>query len=148
MTTPNVQRLANRGLVMVAAITLSGTLIGGLAAGYFTNIGLSQQFANQRSAQIDDTRRGVYIDYLQVVQQAYLAGAGTVDEQQLRTKESVVLLIAGEEVRAVVPKLAESALNENGDIPAGQYESLRSDFIAASQRERADSVAVDLWPFW
>lgn len=136
------QREANRGARQVAVIALLAALGGGFVTSVFTYVGLAQQFANQRTAQIDDTRRGAYIEYLTIVQTAYQAGAGTVDEQQLRTKEAVVQLLAGDEVGAVVAELTQSAIDGSD-----AYVGLREIFIEGAQRERDEAATVKIFPW-
>lgn len=137
------QKEANRGALRVASIALVSALAGGIVTSGFTYLSLAQQFANQRSAQIDDTRRGTYIEYLQIIQTSYQADAGTVDEQQLRTKEAVVQLLAGEEVRAIVPDLTNAALDGSDE----QYIDARDRFIEAAQREREEAAEVIIFPW-
>ncbi len=142
MTSLDEQREANRGARHVAVIALLAALGGGIVTSTFTYLGVAQQFANQRTAQIDDTRRGAYIEYLRLVQSAYNAPAGA-DEQQLRISEAVVQLLAGAEVRAVMTDLTESAL-EGSET----YTDLRAKFIEAAQREREAAAQVDYIPFF
>ena len=142
-----LKREETRNARRIGWIALAASITGALVTSIFTYFGLAQQFANQRTAQIDDTRRSAYIEYLQVIQKAYLAGAGTVDEKDLQTKEAVVLLLAGSEVRVLVPELTKDALNVDGTITADSYTAARNNFIEAAQREREQAAQVKVIPW-
>jgi hypothetical protein len=141
------KREERRITLRAATRSAFAVVLGGLVTSVFTYLGLASQFANERNAQIEDTRRSAYVDYLQSVQAAYFAGAGTVNERELETKEALVLLLGGGEVREVAPTLADDAVNADGSITAEQYTQARNAFIEAAQREREAADAVHIIPW-
>ena len=52
-------------VIIVALAGLLSTLGAAALSGYWTNVAVEHQFEKQRSAQIQDQRRQVYVDYLQ-----------------------------------------------------------------------------------
>lgn len=108
-----------------------GALLGGGVSGILSNWGLANQFANERSAELDDTRRRAYVNYLKVVDDAYLASSAADLEADLQRADATVKLLADEEVQSVSDELTTAALTGVGDIP-----DLRHEFIEAAQEER------------
>jgi len=69
-------------VVAVAIAGLLSTLGAAALSGYWTNASVERQFDSQRTAQIQDLRRQVYVDFLQRTTEACIAG-GTEDKEKI-----------------------------------------------------------------
>lgn len=144
--TADSPRIARLGIVAA----LIGALGGGLISGVVTNYGIAQQFANERGAQVDDLRRESYVSYLRVVEAAYRADAGMVNEEELRASEAVVLLLATPEVRQGAGTLTRVALEGDEQAQANGlplFTDARNQFIDSAQREREATSGVAVFPW-
>ncbi len=95
-------------VVLVAIAGLLSTLGAAGLSGYWTNASVKRQFESQRTAQIQDLRRQVYVDFLQRITEACTAGVGA----ELAASSGSAKAVA--EARAKVDKAITSLLSESG----------------------------------
>jgi hypothetical protein len=133
-------------VVLVAMMGLLSTIGAAALGGYWANKSVERQFESQRTAAIQDQRRQVYADYLEVTAQACDA-YGAVDEAKfqaasvkLLNQEGSVLLIGGPSVREAVDRFTHAiALEDDPHKRACSnntiYFRLRDAFIDSTKRD-------------
>jgi hypothetical protein len=133
-------------VVLVAVMGLLSTIGAAALGGYWANKSVERQFESQRSAAIQDQRRQVYADYLQVTTQACDAYAAddtakfNVAALKLLYQEGRVLLIGGPSVREAEHRLTHAiALEHDPHKQACSdnaiYFPLRDAFIDSAKRD-------------
>jgi type II secretory pathway pseudopilin PulG len=109
-------------VVVVAIIGLLSTVGASALGGYWANKSVERQFESQRTAEVEDLRRNVYIDFLRATTQACLAQGGQdeakMEEAALDTvnQGALVYLLADPEVRGAVTEFTNSVV-AGGDSP-------------------------------
>jgi hypothetical protein len=105
-------------VVLVAIMGLVSTVGAAALGGYWANKSVERQFESQRTAEIQDQRREVYVDYLRATTQACDA-QDTGDQAkidatavELLNQQSRVLLIGGPSLREAVTRFTDAIISE------------------------------------
>lgn len=129
--------------LVVIAVAIAGLLstVGAAAlGGYWANENVKRQFESQRTAQIQDQRRVVYVDFIRATTQACDASQTGNDAEIQKTavevvnQEARVLLIASPNTREPLTKLTDYVIRGEG-CENDQYFGLRNAFIERAQQE-------------
>jgi type II secretory pathway pseudopilin PulG len=133
-------------VVVVALVGLLSTVGASALGGYWANRSVQRQFESQRSAEFQDQRRQVYVDYLTATTQACDAQNGSDTAKADKTAIDVlnqqgrVLLIGGPQLRDSVSKFTQAIVFE--DDPKKQacgdkakYLALRNAFVESARRD-------------
>jgi hypothetical protein len=94
-------------IVLVAIAGLLSTLGAAGLSGYLTNASVERQFEQQRTAQIQDLRRQVYVDFLRGITETCIAG-GTGDDAKINKAVTQLLSEAGRAELIATPAVQES----------------------------------------
>jgi hypothetical protein len=140
MTTPP-SRTGSYLVVAVAIVGLLSTISAAALGGYWANESVHRQFQSQRSAQIQDQRRAVYVDFLRATTRVCDA-KGIEDndakinaaEVELVNQQGHVLLIASPSLRKPIDDFVEYVASNRG-CDNDQYFRFRNKFIDAAQLE-------------
>jgi hypothetical protein len=94
-------------VVLVAIAGLLSTLGAAALSGYWTNASVERQFESQRTAQIQDLRRQVYVDFLQRITETCIAG-DTGDNAKINKAITSLLSEAGRAELLATPSVRKS----------------------------------------
>jgi type II secretory pathway pseudopilin PulG len=133
-------------VVVVAIIGLLSTIGASALGGYWANKSVERQFESQRTAEVDDLRRNVYIDFLRATTQACLAQGGQdeakVEETALDAvnQGALVYLLADPEVRGAVTAFTNSVVaggetRTSACYDFDRYAAEMNDFVDAALEE-------------
>jgi hypothetical protein len=138
-------------VVVVAIVGLLASVVSAWLGGYWANRSVEREIESQRSAEIKDQRRDIYVEYLRLATQACEI-RGTLDDvkinhavDELLTQQGLVLLIAGSNTpRGRGPSL-EDAVTEFtdaiGDMQghvcdnADAFKPVRDRFVQAARQD-------------
>jgi hypothetical protein len=150
-------------VVLVAIAGLLSTLGAAGLSGYWTNASVKRQFQSQRTAQIQDLRRQVYVDFLQRITEACIARAeldassGSAEAKAAKANKAITSLLseggraellATPDVRRSVQKFTASVVHvfdtsigsgaENG-CDNGPLLTSRNSFLTVAERELSNN---------
>jgi hypothetical protein len=145
METTSPEKGSSRVVVLVAIVGLVSTITASALSGIFTTLGVHDQFEQQRLAQSQDLRRGVYEEYLASTTQSCIVFlfAGSSDAQKnsavkkLEDAHARALLVSKEDLREPLDNFNDymyQVANQGNDCEA-QYEKLRDEFIDAAKAD-------------
>jgi type II secretory pathway pseudopilin PulG len=126
-------------VVAVAIVGLLSTIGAAALGGYWANRSVERQFESQRSAELQDQRRVIYVNYLRATAQLCTAieRDRNVTEAvvELLNQHARVLLIAGPNLRAPLTRFTQEMTSED---PAAchdfkKYVELRDAFVEGAQ---------------
>ena len=128
-------------VVLVAVVGLLSTVGAAALGGYWTNKSVERELDSQRSAEIQDQRRVVYVDYLRAATQACVAWSTTTDEAKLNAavvevlnQQGGVLLIAeGRDLQEAVDEFTEGIISGEACSSNEDLLALRDAFVEAAQ---------------
>jgi hypothetical protein len=126
-------------VVLVAVVGLLSTVGAAALGGYWTNQSVKRELDAQRTSEIQDQRREVYVDYLRTATQACLA-SGTTDEDynaavvEVLNQQGRVLLIAeGRDLQEAVDEFTDGVISGEACSSDEVLLALRDAFIEAAQ---------------
>ena len=126
-------------VVVVAIVGLLSTIGAAALGGYWANRSVERQFESQRSAELQDQRRVIYVNYLRATAQLCTAIERdrnvTEAAVEVLNQHSRVLLIAGPDLRAPLTSFTE-ALTSEDPAPChdfNTYKKFRDAFVDAAQ---------------
>jgi hypothetical protein len=122
-------------VVLVAVVGLLSTVGAAALGGYWTNQSVQREFEAQRSAEIQDQRREVYVDYLRAATEACLAPQSTTDEAttvDVLNQQGQVMLIAGKDLRDAVGSFTAAIISGEACTPDA-FSAFRDAFIEGAQ---------------
>jgi hypothetical protein len=144
METTSPEKGSSRVVVLVAIVGLVSTITASALSGIFTTLGVHDQFEQQRLAQSQDLRRGVYEEYLASTTQACIVFLFASSDAQkssavkkLEDAHARALLVSKEDLREPLDNFNDymyQVTNQGNDCEA-QYEKLRDEFIDAAKAD-------------
>jgi type II secretory pathway pseudopilin PulG len=133
-------------VVVVALVGLLSTVGASALGGYWANKSVQRQFESQRTAEIQDQRRQVYVDSLRTTTQA--CDAQNIGDEAKINKTAVdllnqqgrVLLIGGPDLREAVSKFTQAIVFEQDQDKQACakneiYLVFRDEFIESARRD-------------
>jgi hypothetical protein len=136
-------------VVIVAIVGLLATVGSAALGGYWANKSVERQFESQRTAEIQDQRREVYVDYLHAVEKLceVLTAKGIGDESnraagELLNQAGRVRLIAGSALKDFVSDATNGLvfIDDPSKGPCGSNDKLKlllDSFVAKARPDLA-----------